>query len=145
MSLAARLTRSLRVLPALRSPSALRALSSSAVRLGGGHAEPFVGPGAKAGTVPSDMEQSTGLERFEYLGALEGRDVFDMKPLEMTHMGTPKNPIVVKSVEDVRYVGCTGFPADSHDTLWLRVSDTKGVDRCSECGCCYQLKVVDHL
>ncbi|ORZ29194.1 cytochrome c oxidase, partial [Catenaria anguillulae PL171] len=105
--------------------------------------EPFVGPGSKPGTIPTELEQSTGPERFEYLRELEGKEAFDMKPLEPTHMGTPAQPIVVQSVEDVRYVGCTGFPVDSHDTLWIRVNKEKGVDRCPECGCCYQLKRVD--
>ncbi|KAI9146160.1 cytochrome c oxidase, partial [Paraphysoderma sedebokerense] len=102
--------------------------------------EPYVGPGGPVGKIPSDLEQSTGLERHEYISMLEGKEAFDTKPLEMTHMGTPQNPIVVKSVDPERLVGCTGYPADSHDTLWLVVKQTKGVDRCPECGCCYQLK-----
>lgn len=31
-----------------------------------------------------------------------------MEPLNMTHIGTPKNPIVVKSHDPIRFVGCTG-------------------------------------
>src|SRR5580704_4249857 len=31
----------------------------------------LLGPGAKAGSVPSDLEQSTGLERLEILGKME--------------------------------------------------------------------------
>lgn len=39
-------------------------------------------PGAAPGTVPTDLEQATGLERLEILGKMQGIDVFDMKPLE---------------------------------------------------------------
>lgn len=45
-------------------------------------------PGAQPGTVPSDIEQATGLERFELLGKIEGIDVFDMKPLDSSRTGT---------------------------------------------------------
>ncbi|KAJ3360688.1 Cytochrome c oxidase subunit 4 [Allomyces javanicus] len=140
----ARLTRT--AAPAFARASAARAFSVAAVRLGGhGPSEPFVGPGAKPGTIPTELDQATGLERHEYLSELEGRDAFDMKPLEMTHLGTVTSPIVVKSVDDVRYVGCSGYPAESHENIWIRVSEDKGVNRCPECGCCYQLKKVDHL
>jgi cytochrome c oxidase subunit 5b len=44
-------------------------------------------PGAKAGTVPTDLEQSTGLERLEILGKMEGIDIFDMKPLDASRKG----------------------------------------------------------
>jgi cytochrome c oxidase subunit 5b len=36
--------------------------------------------------------------------------------------GTVQDPIVVKSFGDEQYVGCTGYPADSHVTIWLTVS-----------------------
>lgn len=45
-------------------------------------------PGAAPGTVPTDEEQATGLERFEILGKTEGVDVFDMKPLDASRRGT---------------------------------------------------------
>lgn len=45
------------------------------------------GPGAKPGTVPTDMEQATGLERLEILGKMEGVDVFDMRPLDSSRRG----------------------------------------------------------
>ena len=147
-------------------------------------------PGAEPGTVPTDLDQSTGLERFEILGKMQGIDVFDMRPLDasrkgmsdfiletggfgirirsrrigdsyglwekwdtkqpgrarihshpilgrtewqcvgddtkqqLTHLfatGTLDNPIVVKSAGDEQFAGCTGYPADSHVTLWLSV------------------------
>lgn len=35
--------------------------------------------------------------------------------------GTLDNPIVVRSFGDEQYAGCTGYPADSHGTIWLTV------------------------
>jgi cytochrome c oxidase subunit 5b len=37
-------------------------------------------------------------------------------------IGTLDNPIIVKSFGDEQYAGCTGYPADSHVTIWLTVS-----------------------
>lgn len=48
----------------------------------------LIGPGAAVGTVPTDLEQATGLERFEILGKMQGIDVFDMKPLDASRKGT---------------------------------------------------------
>lgn len=101
--------------------------------------------GAQPGTVPTDMEQATGLERLEILGKMQGVDIFDMKPLDASRTGTKitlqhyenkskeqawltstpgtlQDPIVVRSFGDEQYVGCTGSPADSHVTIWLTVS-----------------------
>ena len=44
-------------------------------------------PGAEPGTVPTDLDQSTGLERFEILGKMQGIDVFDMRPLDASRKG----------------------------------------------------------
>lgn len=74
----------------------------------GHNVESNLGPGAKPGTIPTDLEQSTGLERMELLAKLEGKELFDMEPLNMTHLGTVKDPIVVKSHDPIRFVGCTG-------------------------------------
>lgn len=81
----------------------------------------LIGPGAKPGTVPTDMEQSTGMERLEILGKMEGVDVFDMRPLDASRKGTMKEPILVRSAGDEQYAGCTGFPVDSHSVIWLTV------------------------
>ncbi len=35
--------------------------------------------------------------------------------------GTLEDPIIVKSAGDEQYAGCTGYPADSHVTIWLTV------------------------
>jgi cytochrome c oxidase subunit 5b len=49
--------------------------------------EDLVPPGAPVGTVPTDLNQSTGLERLEILGKMEGVDIFDMKPLDASRKG----------------------------------------------------------
>lgn len=64
--------------------------------------EDLIGPGAAPGTVPTDFEQATGLERLEILGKMEGVDVFDMKPLDASRRGTMENPIVVQSFGEER-------------------------------------------
>ncbi|QSZ37027.1 hypothetical protein DSL72_009119 [Monilinia vaccinii-corymbosi] len=125
----------------------------------------LLGPGAAPGTVPTDLEQATGLERLEILGKMQGIDVFDMKPLDASRkgtyarmfgvgdecddgktwmrtgllmserdVGTLDNPIIVKSFGDEQYAGCTGYPADSHVTIWLTMSRDRPVERCPECG-----------
>ena len=43
--------------------------------------------GAEPGTVPTDIDQATGLERLEILGKMQGIDVFDMKPLDASRKG----------------------------------------------------------
>jgi cytochrome c oxidase subunit 5b len=44
-------------------------------------------PGAEPGTIPTDLEQATGLERLEILGKMQGIDVFDMSPLPSDRTG----------------------------------------------------------
>jgi len=48
----------------------------------------LIGPGATPGTIPTDVEQATGLERLEILGKMQGHDIFDMKPLDASRLGT---------------------------------------------------------
>lgn len=50
--------------------------------------EDLLPPGAAPGTIPTDMEQATGLERLEILGKVQGVDIFDMKPLDSSRKGT---------------------------------------------------------
>ncbi|KAI4171945.1 MAG: hypothetical protein LQ343_003854 [Gyalolechia ehrenbergii] len=99
-------------------------------------------PGAAPGTVPSDIEQATGLERLEILGKMQGIDIFDMKPLDASRLGTLDNPIMVKSFGEEQYCGCTGCPADSHVTLWNTLSRKHPVSRCRECGSVYKMEYV---
>lgn len=51
-------------------------------------ADDLLPPGATVGTVPTDLEQATGLERLEILGKMQGVDIFDMKPLDASRKGT---------------------------------------------------------
>ena len=59
----------------------------------------LLGPGAAPGTIPSDLEQATGLERFEILGKMQGIDVFDMKPLDSSRVGTSDGNYFPKSTQ----------------------------------------------
>lgn len=78
---------------------AFRALSTTPrVASAHGPAPPqLYGAGGKAGEVPSDIEQATGLERLQLLGEIEGIDVFDDSPLDSSRIGTKANPILVPS------------------------------------------------
>lgn len=96
--------------------------------------EDLLPPGAPVGTVPTDLDQSTGLERLEILGKMQGVDVFDMKPLDSSRKGTLKDPIIVRSPGEEQYVGCCGVPADSHHQRWMVVSRDRPYERCDECG-----------
>jgi cytochrome c oxidase subunit 5b len=55
-------------------------------------ADDLLAPGAAVGTVPTDLEQSTGLERLEILGKMQGVDIFDMRPLDASRRGTLRYP-----------------------------------------------------
>ena len=48
----------------------------------------LLAPGAKPGTIPSDVDQATGLERLELIGKMQGVDIFDMRPLDASRKGT---------------------------------------------------------
>jgi cytochrome c oxidase subunit 5b len=84
-----------------RPSSSLRALSTSAIRRSDDHhasAPTIFGVGAKPGETPTDQSQSTGLDRVQVLGLLEGVDVFDLEPLDSSRIGTLADPIKVLSV-----------------------------------------------
>ncbi|KAL4875912.1 cytochrome c oxidase subunit VB-domain-containing protein [Aspergillus karnatakaensis] len=102
-------------------------------------------PGAKPGTVPTDLEQATGLERLELIGKMQGIDIFDMRPLDASRKGTLDNPIIVNGAGDEQYAGCTGFPADSHQVNWLTVSRERPLERCNECGNVVKLNYIGPL
>ncbi|CAF9918605.1 MAG: Cytochrome c oxidase subunit 4 [Heterodermia speciosa] len=92
--------------------------------------------------MPSDVEQATGLERLEILGKMQGIDIFDMRPLDSSRLGTLDDPIMVNSFGDEQYCGCTGCPADSHNVKWLTISRKRPVERCPECGSVYKMEYV---
>ncbi|KAF2090118.1 COX5B-domain-containing protein [Saccharata proteae CBS 121410] len=104
--------------------------------------EDLLPPGAQPGTIPTDLEQATGLDRLEILGKVQGIDIFDMRPLDASRKGTLDNPIMVKSFGDEQYAGCTGYPVDSHVVTWLTMSRDRPVERCPECGGVYKMEYV---
>ncbi|KLO86926.1 Uncharacterized protein LW93_12782 [Fusarium fujikuroi] len=104
--------------------------------------EDLFGPGAAPGTVPTDLEQATGIERLEILGKMEGVDIFDMRPLDASRLGTMKDPIMVRSAGEEQFAGCTGFPADSHSVHWLGITRERPIERCPECGSVYKMDYV---
>jgi hypothetical protein len=82
-----------------------RSLSISAIRRSDDHhaaAPSIYGVGAKPGEIPTDEAQSTGLDRVQVLGLLEGVDVFDLEPLDSSRIGTLADPIKVLSVVRVQ-------------------------------------------
>lgn len=97
--------------------SASRLFTSSALRFAAG--PPVIqGDGAKDGEMPTDEQQATGLERFELLGKLKGVEVFDMEPLQMTHLGTTDKPIKVKSYVSTFFSSTKGGDEDARERLF---------------------------
>ncbi|WFD33995.1 Cytochrome c oxidase subunit 4 [Malassezia cuniculi] len=108
---------------------AARTFVSSASRFAAG--PPLLqGEGVKDGEIASDEQQATGIERFELLGRLQGVDVFDQTPLDSSRVGTVADPIIVESMYPERIVGCTGVPADSHETIWVKLDRDVPHRRC---------------
>jgi hypothetical protein len=100
-----------------RPAAFLRALSTSAIRRSDDHhasAPTIFGVGAKPGETPTDQSQSTGLDRVQVLGLLEGVDVFDLEPLDSSRIGTLADPVKVFSA--VRR------PPSSFSTFTVRLS-----------------------
>jgi len=79
------------------SPSTVRTFSTTLRVLSGPPPPQLYGDGAKPGTVPTDLEQATGLERLQLLGEIEGIKVFDDSPLDSSRLGTKANPVLVPS------------------------------------------------
>lgn len=75
-----------------------RTFTVSAARKSGHSSPQLLGEGGKTGEVPTDINQSTGLERMQTLGFLEGVDVFDSHPLDSSRIGTLDNPVLVYSL-----------------------------------------------
>jgi hypothetical protein len=79
------------------------------------------GPGGKAGEVPTDYEQATGLERFELLMKLKGEEAFSLEPLEVVKMGTLADPVEVFSL--VNHFSLLSFSS------WRAANGTDGIGR----------------
>jgi cytochrome c oxidase subunit 5b len=71
---------------------------------------------------------------------MEGVDIFDMRPLDASRLGTMEDPIVVGAPGEETYVGCTGYPADSHVVRWLTISRERPIERCDQCGNVIKMK-----
>lgn len=100
----------------------------------------LIGLGAEAGAMPTDLDQATGLERFELLGKREGIDVFDMEKPITEGSGTMADPYLVPSYIGTRYVGCTGAKGgEEHTPYWMSVEEEKP-GRCWHCGNVYAIK-----
>ncbi|OCB91686.1 CoA-transferase family III [Sanghuangporus baumii] len=124
---------------------ALRSFSTTPRALAGDHHAPvpspqFYGPdNTPPERIPTDEEQATGLERIQLLGKMEGIDVFDMRALDSSRLGTMADPIKVPTFFPERLIGCTGSPADSHDIVWIAANTASPRHRCTECGSVYTL------
>ena len=80
------------------STSTLRAFSTTfRIQSGGPPPPQLYGDGGKAGSVPTDVEQATGLERLQLMGEMEGISVFDDSPLDSSRIGTKVDPVLVPS------------------------------------------------
>jgi cytochrome c oxidase subunit 5b len=79
----------------LKPATAVRSFSVTARAQSGPPPPQLYGTGAKPGTVPTDVEQATGLERLQLLGDMEGVSVFDDQPLDASRLGTKADPIKV--------------------------------------------------
>lgn len=91
-----------------RTSPAIRTIATTAARRSDhGPAPSIFGPGSKAGEIPTDELQSTGLERLQLLGELEGVEVFDTEPLDSSRIGTLADPIRVPSL--VRRIATSYF------------------------------------
>jgi len=89
--------------PAIRNSVAITRCISTTPRRLSDHGPPIIqGPGAKPGTVPTDEEQATGLERLQLLGRMEGVDVFLREP-DWSKKGTMADPVLVPSLVSSTY------------------------------------------
>jgi hypothetical protein len=118
--------------------------------LGEGHIEQFHGspepvydsvPGFPApGRVATNYDIAVGLERYELLQQLDGKVAFEsMLPVVMDRKPTLKNPLLLRGIDAEFYLACSGFPAESHEPVWLTLKDNGYVYRCPTCGCAYKV------
>ncbi|CAN3372759.1 cytochrome c oxidase subunit 4, mitochondrial [Diutina rugosa] len=95
----------------------------------------LIGPGAQPGTIPTDKDQATGLERFELMGKAEGIDVFDLENPIDQGSGTHEDPFLVPTYMGYRYVGCQGKEGfEPHKPYWMKVEEGDEPARCWQCG-----------
>ncbi|KAB1256930.1 Cytochrome c oxidase subunit 5B; mitochondrial [Camelus dromedarius] len=116
------------------------ALAAQALRTRGPNAVVAVRSMASGGGVPTDEEQSTGLEREVLMAARKGLvrnpDPYNMLAPKATS-GTKEDPNLVPSITDKRIVGCICEEDNSAVIwFWLHKGETQ---RCPSCGAHYKL------
>ncbi|XP_042657355.1 cytochrome c oxidase subunit 5B, mitochondrial [Tyto alba] len=109
----------------LRVSAALRLLPGASVRR-------FAGPGSLA----SDEEQATGLERKVMEAMNKGLDPYSMfRPKR--YAGTKEDPNLVPSITNKRIVGCV-CEEDNSCVIWFWLHEGEA-QRCPSCGTHYKL------
>ncbi|GCB64174.1 cytochrome c oxidase subunit 5B2 [Scyliorhinus torazame] len=87
--------------------------------------------------IPTDEEQSTGLERKALQAMKKGKDPYSIfKPKE--YAGTKEDPHVVPSITDKRLVGCI-CEEDNTAIVWFWLH-SGNPQRCPSCGSHYKLE-----
>nr|XP_044996804.1 cytochrome c oxidase subunit 5B, mitochondrial-like [Jaculus jaculus] len=112
------------------------ALAAQALRAHGANGMAAVRSMASAGGVPTDEEQTTGLEREIMIASQKGLDTYNMFPPKAAS-GTKEDPNLVPSVTNKRIVGYT-CEEDNSTVIWfwLHKGETQ---RCPNCGAHYKL------
>lgn len=102
-------------------------------------------PGHRADYVgPTPYEVAVGWERYELLSELEGKDSWsEYRAIPLSRRPTAEAPLKIKGVDPVFYIGCTGYPVDSHELLWLTLSPHGHLNRCPQCGNCFKYTQVE--
>jgi len=96
------------------------------------------------GTIATNMDSATGLERAEMLADMEGRNLFDDAPIGP--FGTATEPVEVESIFDERIMGCPGDCAGgdtraNNEVRWFVVTSAKPYT-CPTCDQVFTLKKV---
>ncbi|XP_022313442.1 cytochrome c oxidase subunit 5B, mitochondrial-like [Crassostrea virginica] len=148
--MASSLRRALPLIKSVKCPlgSTYRIIHTSApvcggpgVGLGGGLEDSFKGTiASKKGRIPEKGGHAVGLERFEILCRMEGKDPFeDSVTYVPKGFGTKANPVPVPSIFDRRLVGCICDEDTAQmQYFWLYKGEAK---RCF-CGHFFQLKEI---
>ncbi|XP_062622337.1 cytochrome c oxidase subunit 5B, mitochondrial-like [Saccostrea cucullata] len=116
-------------------------VTAKAINLGGSLTDHFKGNKEIEGQVPDWGGHAVGLERFEILCEMEGKDPFENKTyIKQPGFGTKANPHIVPSVFDRRLVGCICDEDTAQmQYFWLYKGEPK---RCW-CGHFFQIKEID--
>lgn len=92
---------------------------------------------AEVTNIPTDLEQSTGLERKELEAILKGNpDPFNLNVTRGTR-GTRDAPTLVPSLYEERIIGCV-CEEESTSITWMVLKKGQ-TQRCPKCGNCFHL------